>query len=59
MVVPRRSYDRSRNFLAETLARYLQLQEIKHLRTSAYHPRTNGKTERYNGLLGFHLDQIG
>ena len=44
--------DRGANFMAKTLETYLELQKIKHLRTSAYHPRTNGVTERFNGLLG-------
>jgi transposase InsO family protein len=35
--------DRGSNFLAGTLKEYLQMQEIKHLKSSAYHPRTNGK----------------
>ncbi|KAH8548440.1 hypothetical protein BGW37DRAFT_523459 [Umbelopsis sp. PMI_123] len=40
--------DRCSNFLVGTLKEYLQMQEIKHLKSSAYHPRTNGETERYN-----------
>jgi hypothetical protein len=50
--------DRGSNFLAGTLAECLSLQEIKHLKTSAYHPRTNGKTERYNGTLGSILTKL-
>lgn len=50
--------DRGANFMAKTLARYLELQDIRHLRTSAFHPRTNGKTERYNGLLGTTLTKL-
>jgi transposase InsO family protein len=44
--------DRGRNFLAEQLQSYLEIITAKHLKTSAYHPRTNGKVENYNGLLG-------
>jgi transposase InsO family protein len=44
--------DRGRNFLARELKGYIDLLSIKHLKTSAYHPRTNGKIENYNGLLG-------
>jgi transposase InsO family protein len=43
--------DRGSNFMANVLNRYLETQNIKHLRTSAYHPRTNGKTERFNQLF--------
>jgi transposase InsO family protein len=44
--------DRGANFLAGQLQSYLRTMEIKHLRTSAYHPRTNGKVESLNGVLG-------
>lgn len=50
--------DRGANFLALSLSQYLELQKIKHLKTSAYHPRTNGKTERYNGVLGTMLTKF-
>jgi transposase InsO family protein len=43
--------DRGANFLAEALREYLKLQRVKHLKTTAYHPRTNGLTERFNGTL--------
>jgi transposase InsO family protein len=44
--------DRGSQFMAKVLERYLEAQKIKHLCTSAFHPRTNGKTERFNGVLG-------
>ncbi|KAI3635414.1 hypothetical protein MIR68_006551, partial [Amoeboaphelidium protococcarum] len=44
--------DRGRNFLANSLKRYLQMMKVKHLKTSAYHPRTNGKVENLNGSIG-------
>jgi hypothetical protein len=44
--------------MAKALANYLELQNIKHLKTSGFHPRTNGKTERYNGLLGTILTKL-
>jgi transposase InsO family protein len=44
--------DRGRNFLALALSSYLKLLGVKHVKTSAYHPRTNGKVESLNGLLG-------
>ena len=43
--------DRGANFLAESLKEYLKIVGTKHLKTSGYHPRTNGLTERFNGLL--------
>ena len=43
--------DRGAQFMAKTLDIYLRQQNIKHLTTSAYHPRTNGKTERTNGVF--------
>ncbi len=47
--------DRGSNFCANTLESYLRRLQVKHLRTSAYHPRTNGMVERVNGLLGVNL----
>jgi hypothetical protein len=44
--------DRGSNFLAGALQEYLKMLKVKHLRTSAYHPRTNGKVESLNGTLG-------
>jgi hypothetical protein len=44
--------DRGRNFLSQELKGFMDLVNIRHLKTSAYHPRTNGKIENYNGLLG-------
>ena len=35
--------DRGANFMAKTLNHYIRKQNVKHLLTSAYHPRTNGK----------------
>ena len=44
--------DRGANFLSDMVEDYLSKQKIKHLKTSAYHPRTNGALERFNGLFG-------
>ncbi|KAL1914164.1 uncharacterized protein VTP21DRAFT_10268 [Calcarisporiella thermophila] len=44
--------DRGSQFMSRVISRYLELQRIRHLKTSAFHPRSNGKTERFNGLLG-------
>jgi transposase InsO family protein len=43
--------DRGSNFMASVTERYLELLRVKHKCTSAYHPRTNGKVENFNGLL--------
>lgn len=44
--------DRGTNFLSDMAEDYLRTLRIKHLKTSAYHPRTNGAVERFNGLYG-------
>ena len=44
--------DRGKNFLANVLQEYLRELEVRHLKTSAFHPRTNGKVESLNGVLG-------
>jgi flagellar biosynthesis GTPase FlhF len=44
--------DRGSQFMSEVLRSYLDKLKTKHRLTSAYHPRTNGKTERTNGILG-------
>lgn len=43
--------DRGSQFMAEALEHYLELQNVKHLRSSAYHPRTNGLVENLNKFL--------
>jgi hypothetical protein len=43
--------DRGSNFLADSLNHYLTEQQIRHLKTSAYHPRTNGMVEKVNGAI--------
>lgn len=50
--------DRGSNFTARTLESYLRRIHIKHLMTSAYHPRTNGMVERVNGILGQILTKL-
>jgi hypothetical protein len=37
--------------LNEVVQNLTHILEIKHLRTTAYHPQTNGMTERFNGTL--------
>jgi hypothetical protein len=47
--------DRGPNFMAETLQQYLHLCQMKHSKSTPYHPRTNGMVEKVNGQL---QDQI-
>jgi hypothetical protein len=44
--------DRGRAFLANVLTSYMRKMGVKHRKTSAFHPRTNGKVENFNGTLG-------
>jgi hypothetical protein len=47
--------DRGKNFLSPLVSSFLKEGNIKRLTTSAYHPRTNGKVERFNGILESYL----
>ena len=44
--------DGEKNFWGSVVEKYLKRIQIKHKGTSPYHPRTNGKVESLNGLLG-------
>ena len=44
--------DNGRNLLAGAVRYYIQLLGARHRTTTPYHPRTNGKVENFNGLLG-------
>lgn len=44
--------DRGSAFMSDVLEEYLRLQRTKHLRTTAFHPRTNGMVEKLNGSIG-------
>jgi hypothetical protein len=44
--------DNGPNLLSGAVRFYLQLMRTKHRTTTPYHPRTNGKVENLNGLLG-------
>jgi transposase InsO family protein len=44
--------DRGNNFTTTMLNSYFKLIGIKHVLTSAYHPRSNGAIERFNRLFG-------
>lgn len=43
--------DRGANFTSGLVDEYVKRLNIKHSLTSAYHPRTNSKVERYNGTI--------
>jgi hypothetical protein len=43
--------DRGTHFLNQTMERITEYLETYHLKTTAYHPQTNGMTERFNGTL--------
>ena len=43
--------DRGANFMSNILATYLGRLRTNHVFTSAFHPRTNSKAERTNGIL--------
>lgn len=43
--------DRGSNFCGELMEQFFHLLGIRHIKTSAYHPETDGMVERYNGTL--------
>jgi hypothetical protein len=43
--------DRGANFMSHVVKLYMQRIKTNHKFTSAFHPRTNGKCERLNGIL--------
>jgi hypothetical protein len=43
--------DRGSNFMSNVVSHYLQRLKTNHKRTWAFHPRTNGKCERLNGIF--------
>jgi len=45
---PRLLSDNGACFVSQELKRYLERHEIRHVRTKAYHPMTQGKIERYH-----------
>jgi transposase InsO family protein len=43
--------DNGANLIGKTIRHYLKFLKLKYRITSPYHPRTNGKIKRFNGLL--------
>ena len=43
--------DQGSNFMAELLNEVFRLLDISHIKTSPYHPQTDGLVERFNGTL--------
>lgn len=43
--------DRGSNFCGELMEEFLKIFGIQHIKTSAYHPETNGMVEQYNATL--------
>lgn len=43
--------DRGTHFINSTIAAFTEKYEIRHRKTTPYHPRANGQTEKTNGLL--------
>jgi transposase InsO family protein len=44
--------DNGANLTSKIVEYYLRKIKVKHRTTSPYHPQTNGKVERFNGMLG-------
>ena len=44
--------DNGPNLLSRSVEYYIRLLEARHRTTTPHHPRTNGKVENFNGLLG-------
>src|SRR4030095_14185736 len=50
--------DRGKNLWGGAVQRYLEKIKTLHKGTSPYHPRTNGKVERLNGIIGAMLGKM-
>lgn len=50
--------DRGTQFTSDIFARFCVQSGIRHLKTTAYHPQTNGKTERFNRFIAIALSLV-
>jgi|SRR5436305_10395769 len=50
--------DDGKNLWGGVVQRYLKKIKTLHKTTSSYHPRTNGKVERLNGIIGSMLGKM-
>lgn len=47
--------DNGRNFVSQQFRRYLEINGIKHVRSTYYHPQSQGRVERLNGIINDRL----
>ena len=50
--------DGGKNLWGDAMQRYLEKIKMLHKGTSPYHPRTNGKVKRLNGIIGVMLGKM-
>lgn len=50
--------DNGSNLIGKVLQSYIEIMKTKHRVTTPYHPRTNGKVEKFNGSLGATLTKL-
>ena len=50
--------DRASAFVCAAMDEYLELQKVKHLASSPYHPQTNGMVERMHAMLGHSITTL-
>jgi len=50
--------DRGKSFLANALIEFENIQRIKHLSSTPYHPQTNGMIERMHAMIGHSISTL-